>query len=209
MLRYSCGSREEGNLMSLSSSTGLYNSPRPSSTSTTAEYCTETSKQGKKLLATITWWLMNVWQRINLKSKSKPWIRMPPRHYIWHSLGFRFSLYRNIFLKNNLIKLGDFGISRILMGTSDLATTFTGTPYYMSPEVLKHDGYNVKSDIWSLGCVLYELCTLEHAFQGQVRTGWIFLVVSCAPVYCIWLDDCSNGWTDTKAPLCTCTCIVQ
>ena len=68
------------------------------------------------------------------------------------------------------------------MGTSDLATTFTGTPYYMSPEVLKHDGYNVKSDIWSLGCVLYELCTLEHAFQGQVKTGWIFLVVSCVPV---------------------------
>lgn len=77
---------------------------------------------------------------------------------------------RNIFLKNNLVKLGDFGISRILMGTSDLATTFTGTPYYMSPEVLKHDGYNVKSDVWSLGVVLYELCTLQHAFQGQVRS---------------------------------------
>ena len=77
-------------------------------------------------------------------------------------------LCRNIFLKNNVIKLGDFGISRILKGTSDLATTFTGTPYYMSPEVLKHDGYNAKSDVWSLGVVLYELCTLQHAFQGQV-----------------------------------------
>ena len=43
---------------------------------------------------------------------------------------------------------GDFGISRILMGTTDIATTFTGTPYYMSPEVLKHEGYNSKSDIW-------------------------------------------------------------
>ena len=43
---------------------------------------------------------------------------------------------------------GDFGISRILMGTSDMATTFTGTPYYMSPEVLKHEGYKYKSDIW-------------------------------------------------------------
>ena len=75
---------------------------------------------------------------------------------------------RNIFLKNNIIKLGDFGISRILKGTSDLATTFTGTPYYMSPEVLKHNGYNAKSDVWSLGVVLYELCTLQHAFQGQV-----------------------------------------
>ncbi|XP_064393526.1 serine/threonine-protein kinase Nek11-like [Halichondria panicea] len=84
---------------------------------------------------------------------------------------------RNIFLKNNLIKLGDFGISRILMGTSDLATTFTGTPYYMSPEVLKHDGYNVKSDIWSLGCVLYELCTLEHAFQGQNLMAVMYKIV--------------------------------
>ena len=46
------------------------------------------------------------------------------------------------------VLLGDFGISRILMGTSDMATTFTGTPYYMSPEVLKHEGYKYKSDIW-------------------------------------------------------------
>ena len=59
------------------------------------------------------------------------------------------------------------------MGTNDMATTFTGTPYYMSPEVLKHDGYNSKSDVWSLGCVLYELCTLEHAFKGQVGVAWL------------------------------------
>lgn len=58
------------------------------------------------------------------------------------------SLFRNIFLRQNMIKVGDFGISRILMGTTDLASTFTGTPYYMSPEVLKHEGYNSKSDIW-------------------------------------------------------------
>ena len=55
---------------------------------------------------------------------------------------------RNIFLKNNMVKVGDFGISRILMGSSDMASTFTGTPYYMSPEVLKHEGYNSKSDVW-------------------------------------------------------------
>ena len=47
-----------------------------------------------------------------------------------------------------MIKIGDFGISRILMGTTDMASTFTGTPYYMSPEVLKHEGYNSKSDVW-------------------------------------------------------------
>ncbi|XP_069716108.1 serine/threonine-protein kinase Nek11 [Phaenicophaeus curvirostris] len=74
---------------------------------------------------------------------------------------------KNIFLKNNLLKIGDFGVSRLLMGSCDLATTFTGTPYYMSPEALKHQGYNTKSDIWSLGCVLYEMCCMNHAFTGH------------------------------------------
>ncbi|XP_061320549.1 serine/threonine-protein kinase Nek11 isoform X1 [Pezoporus flaviventris] len=74
---------------------------------------------------------------------------------------------KNIFLKNNLLKIGDFGVSRLLMGSCDLATTFTGTPYYMSPEALKHQGYNTKSDIWSLGCILYEMCCLNHAFSGH------------------------------------------
>ncbi|OXB83286.1 UNVERIFIED_CONTAM: hypothetical protein H355_002038 [Colinus virginianus] len=57
---------------------------------------------------------------------------------------------KNIFLKNNLLKIGDFGVSCLLMGSCDLATTFTGTPYYMSPEALKHQGYNTKSDICML-----------------------------------------------------------
>ncbi|KFM01129.1 Serine/threonine-protein kinase Nek11, partial [Aptenodytes forsteri] len=74
---------------------------------------------------------------------------------------------KNIFLKNNLLKIGDFGVSRLLMGSCDLATTFTGTPYYMSPEALKHQGYNTKSDIWSLGCILYEMCCMNHAFAGH------------------------------------------
>ncbi|XP_071591917.1 serine/threonine-protein kinase Nek11 isoform X4 [Heliangelus exortis] len=74
---------------------------------------------------------------------------------------------KNIFVKNNLLKIGDFGVSRLLMGSCDLATTFTGTPYYMSPEALKHQGYNTKSDIWSLGCILYEMCCMSHAFTGH------------------------------------------
>ncbi|XP_063264102.1 serine/threonine-protein kinase Nek11 isoform X3 [Prinia subflava] len=74
---------------------------------------------------------------------------------------------KNIFLKDSLLKIGDFGVSCLLMGSCDLATTFTGTPYYMSPEVLKHQGYNTKSDIWSLGCILYEICCMNHAFTGQ------------------------------------------
>ncbi|KFO70808.1 Serine/threonine-protein kinase Nek11, partial [Cuculus canorus] len=74
---------------------------------------------------------------------------------------------KNIFLKNNLLKIGDFGVSCLLMGSCDLATTFTGTPFYMSPEALKHQGYNTKSDIWSLGCILYEMCCMNHAFTGH------------------------------------------
>eukprot|EP01135_Chromosphaera_perkinsii_P002985 Nk52_evm7s232 gene=Nk52_evmTU7s232 len=73
----------------------------------------------------------------------------------------------NVFLKNNRIKLGDFGIAKVLMGSTDQANTFAGTPYYMSPEILQSKGYNAKSDVWSLGCVLYELCCLKHAFQGE------------------------------------------
>ncbi|KAF6019940.1 NEK11 [Bugula neritina] len=84
---------------------------------------------------------------------------------------------RNIFLRNNRIKIGDFGISRILMGTADMATTFTGTPYYMSPEVLKHEGYNSKSDVWSIGCIIYELCCHRHAFEGQGLMGVMYKIV--------------------------------
>ncbi|XP_074168934.1 serine/threonine-protein kinase Nek11 isoform X2 [Rhinolophus sinicus] len=57
---------------------------------------------------------------------------------------------KNVFLKNNQLKIGDFGVSRLLMGTCDLATTLTGTPHYMSPEALKHQGYDTKSDICML-----------------------------------------------------------
>lgn len=86
-------------------------------------------------------------------------------------------IFRNIFLKNEVIKIGDFGISRILQGTMDMASTFTGTPYYMSPEVLKHEGYNSKSDVWSIGCLLYEMCTLQHAFEGQGLMGVMYKIV--------------------------------
>ncbi|XP_076869419.1 serine/threonine-protein kinase Nek11 [Brachyhypopomus gauderio] len=74
---------------------------------------------------------------------------------------------KNVFLKKNVVKIGDFGVSCLLIGSCDLATTFTGTPYYMSPEALSHHGYDSKSDIWSLGCILHEMCCLKHAFEGH------------------------------------------
>jgi NIMA (never in mitosis gene a)-related kinase len=72
----------------------------------------------------------------------------------------------NIFLKNENIKIGDFGISRILLN-GEQATSFIGTPYYMSPEVIDNKTYGSKSDIWSLGCILYEMATFQHPFVAD------------------------------------------
>ncbi|XP_045128415.1 serine/threonine-protein kinase Nek4-like isoform X3 [Portunus trituberculatus] len=81
---------------------------------------------------------------------------------------------RNIFLtRSGLIKLGDFGIARILGSSHDMATTLVGTPYYMSPELFAGLPYNHKSDVWALGCCLYELATLKHAFPARDIPGLI------------------------------------
>ncbi|XP_061668332.1 serine/threonine-protein kinase Nek2 isoform X2 [Syngnathoides biaculeatus] len=74
----------------------------------------------------------------------------------------------NIFLdvKRN-VKLGDFGLARILNHDTSFAKTFVGTPYYMSPEQMNQMSYNEKSDIWSLGCLLYELCALSPPFTAS------------------------------------------
>uniref|UniRef100_A0A8C7AZY1 non-specific serine/threonine protein kinase n=1 Tax=Neovison vison TaxID=452646 RepID=A0A8C7AZY1_NEOVI len=76
---------------------------------------------------------------------------------------------QNIFLSKSgmVAKLGDFGIARVLNNSMELARTCVGTPYYLSPEICQNKPYNNKTDIWSLGCVLYELCTLKHPFEGH------------------------------------------
>jgi serine/threonine protein kinase len=66
---------------------------------------------------------------------------------LWHSYDL-FDSFRNIFIQANLVKIGYFGFPLILMGSADMASTFVGTPFFLSPEVLKHEGYNSKSDVW-------------------------------------------------------------
>lgn len=69
----------------------------------------------------------------------------------------------NIFLtKKGDLKLGDLNVSKV--AKRGMLSTQTGTPYYASPEVWKDKPYNQKSDIWSLGCVLYEMCTGNPPF---------------------------------------------
>ena len=68
--------------------------------------------------------------------------------------------------KRGIIKLGDFGIARVLSHTKSAAKTVVGTPYYLSPEIIMQEGYSFKSDIWSLGVLLYEMCSLCPPFNA-------------------------------------------
>ncbi|XP_011615278.2 serine/threonine-protein kinase Nek9 isoform X1 [Takifugu rubripes] len=73
----------------------------------------------------------------------------------------------NIFLtKTDLIKLGDYGLAKKLDSEFSMAETCVGTPYYMSPELCQGAKYNFKSDIWAMGCVIFEVLTLKRTFDA-------------------------------------------
>ena len=75
---------------------------------------------------------------------------------------------QNIFLtKTGLVKLGDFGIAKNLNCTWQKAKTMIGTPYYLSPEIVNNKPYSFKSDIWSLGVLLYEMMALKMPFDAN------------------------------------------
>ena len=67
--------------------------------------------------------------------------------------------------KDGTVKLGDLNVSKV--AKQGLVNTQTGTPYYASPEVWKDKPYDYRSDIWSLGCVLYEMITLQPPFTAN------------------------------------------
>merc|ERR1711957_89728 len=73
----------------------------------------------------------------------------------------------NIFLYSDMTsKLGDMNVSKVT-NSKGLNYTQTGTPYYASPEVWKDEPYSYKSDIWSLGCVIYEMLSLKPPFNAK------------------------------------------
>ena len=102
----------------------------------------------------------------------------------------------NIFLIKNKnsddinIKIGDFGVAKIL-DENNFTNTLIGTPYYMSPELCEELPYNEKSDVWALGCILYELCTYKHPFNAKCQASLIMKIIKDKPkqIHKYYSDD--------------------
>eukprot|EP00768_Dysnectes_brevis_P005855 gnl/Dysnectes_brevis/4402_a5895_654.p1 GENE.gnl/Dysnectes_brevis/4402_a5895_654~~gnl/Dysnectes_brevis/4402_a5895_654.p1 ORF type:complete len:416 (-),score=82.81 gnl/Dysnectes_brevis/4402_a5895_654:152-1399(-) len=88
------------------------------------------------------------------------------------SLHVRNILHRDIKTANifvfdgGMVKIGDLGVAKLLKDDK-MARTAIGTPFYISPEIWQSQPYDEKSDTWSLGCLIYEMCTFRHPFEGR------------------------------------------
>lgn len=89
---------------------------------------------------------------------------------------------QNIFIsKNNILKIGDFGISRQMETLSPMEMTACGTPYFMAPEVCMGKPYDSKADVWAIGVILYELITFRKPFDSDSING-VFEKIKKAPI---------------------------
>jgi NIMA (never in mitosis gene a)-related kinase len=89
---------------------------------------------------------------------------------------------QNVFMtQTGIVKLGDFGVAKVLENTMAKAQTQIGTPFYLSPEICRGESYAVKSDIWSLGCLLYEMIAMKVPFAGSNLPALIRQITSAAP----------------------------
>lgn len=93
----------------------------------------------------------------------------------------------NIFLceGRRLVRIGDFGISKILESTA-FAISCVGTPAYMSPELMRNERYAFHVDMWALGIVCFELCTLRLPFLSRSLLGLVNEVVGSEPDWSLW-----------------------
>jgi NIMA (never in mitosis gene a)-related kinase len=86
---------------------------------------------------------------------------------------------QNIFITaTNDLKLGDFGIARVLLRADDKVVTAIGTPYYLSPEICQEKPYDQKSDVWGLGCILYEMMELRRPFEASSLKGLVLKIIN-------------------------------
>jgi NIMA (never in mitosis gene a)-related kinase len=88
----------------------------------------------------------------------------------------------------NLITVKIFN-QRVLKGNNDMATTVIGTPYYMSPELFSNKPYNSKSDVWALGCCVFEMATLKHAFNAKDMNSLVYKILRGKVNFCDFFDD--------------------
>lgn len=96
---------------------------------------------------------------------------------------------------NNFIKLCDFGFAKIFDDENYLIQTICGTPIYMAPEIIKHNNYSVKSDLWSIGIILYELLFGKYPYKANNHLELIKEIDSkniTIPMSLLITDECKN-----------------